>query len=83
MKMDIPDYFTDPNTDGADWIKQKILSIKWELRRTIEEVEFVAEQYQMKKRYGATTEELKKLELELKDLLEKSQNMALEIRKLS
>lgn len=83
MQMDIPDYFTDPNTDGADWIKQKILSIKWELRRTIEEVEFVAEQYQMKKRYGTSKEELKKLEFELKELLEKSYNLALEIRKLS
>lgn len=81
--MDIPDYFTDPNADGKEWIKQKIMATKWELRRAIEEVEYVAEQYQMKKKYGATKEELEKLGHELKELLTKSQNLALEIRKLS
>ena len=81
--MDVPDYFTDPNPDGKEWIKRKILASKWELRRTIEEVEFVAEKYQMKKKYGATDDELKKLSDELKELLVKSQNLALEIREFS
>ena len=81
--MDIPDYLADPNPDGKEWIKRKILASKWELRRVIEEVEFVAETYQMKKKYGATDEELKKIEDELRKLLVKSQNLALEIREFS
>ena len=81
--MDIPDYLTNPNPDRKEWIKRKILASKWELRRTIEEVEFVAEQYQMKKKYGATSDELEKLSSQLKELLTKSQNLALEIREFS
>ena len=81
--MDIPDYFTDPNPDGKEWIKRKILASKWELRRTIEEVEFIAEKYQMEKKYGASYDKLDKLSEELKSLLMKSQDLALEIRDLS
>ena len=81
--MDIPDYLTNPNPDRKEWIKRKILASKWELRRTIEEVEFVAEQYQMKKKYGATSDELEELSSQLKGLLTKSQNLALEIREFS
>ena len=81
--MDIPDYLTNPNPDRKEWIKRKIMSSKWELRRTIEEVEFVAEKYQMKKKYGASNDELEKLSKELKELLTKSQNLALEIREFS
>ena len=81
--MDIPDYFTDPNPDGKEWIKRKILASKWELRRTIEEVEFIAEKYQMEKKYGASDDKLDKLSEELKSLLMKSQDLALEIRDLS
>ena len=78
--MDIPDYFLDPNPDKEEWIKRKVLAIKWELRRTIEEVEFVASQYQMKKKYDGNEIELKNLEVELKKLLTKSYELAVQIR---
>ena len=81
--MDIPDYLTNPNPDGKEWIKRKVMAAKWELRRTIEELEFVAEKYQMKKKYGAQENELKELSIQLKELLTKSQNLALEIREFS
>ena len=81
--MDIPDYLTNPNPDKKEWIKRKVLASKWELRRTIEEVEFVAEKYQMKKKYGAPNYELEKLSNQLKELLIKSQSLALEIREFS
>lgn len=81
--MDIPDYFVDPNADGKEWIKRKILSSKWELRRTVEELEFVAEQYQMKKKYNGSAEELEKLASDLKRLLKESYDLAVQIRNLS
>ena len=61
--MDVPDYFTDPNPDGKEWIKRKILASKQELRRTIEEVKYVAEKYQRKKKYGATKTNLKNYQM--------------------
>ena len=81
--MDIPDYLADPSPDGQEWIKRKSLASKWELRRTIEEVEFVAEQYQMKKKYDGNSQELAKLKEELKSLLEKSRGLAIQIRDFS
>jgi len=81
--MDIPDYFVDPNADGKEWIKRKILSSKWELRRTVEELEFVAEQYQMKKKYNGSAEELEKFAADLKRLLKESYDLAVQIRSLS
>ena len=68
--MDIPDYLADPSPDRKEWIKRKVLAARWELRRTIEEVEFVAEQYQMKKKYNGSTAELAELESKLKNLQE-------------
>ena len=50
--MDIGDYFVSPNADGKEWIKQ-IMALKWELRRSIDEIEFLEEKYQMKKKYDA------------------------------
>ena len=82
-RMDIPDYFTDSSPDRNEWIKRKILASKWELRRTVEEIEFVAEKYQMKKKYDSSNEELKKIENELKELLNKAESLALEIRDFS
>ena len=81
--MDIPDYLTNPSPDGQEWIKRKSLSARWELRRTIEEVEFVAEQYQMKKKYDGDTQEIARLKEQLKNLLEKSRDLAIQIRNLS
>ena len=78
--MDIPDYLTDPNPDKQEWIIRKILSIKWELRRTIEEVEYLAEQYQMKKKYNGTQEELEDLYNQLKDSFDKAYELAVQIR---
>ncbi len=43
--MDIPDYLSNSSPDGKEWIKRKILTSRWELRRTIEEMEFFAEKY--------------------------------------
>lgn len=81
--MDIGDYFVSPNADGKEWIKHKIMALKWELRRSIEEVEFLAEKYQMKKKYDASEEELSKIYSELRQALEKSRELAFEIRNFS
>ena len=81
--MDIPDYLADPSPDRQEWIKRKILATKWELRRTIEEVEFVAEQYQMKNKYNGTKEELSELRSKLKNLLNQSYELASQIRDLT
>ncbi len=81
--MDISDYFVDPNPDGKEWIKRKIMIAKWDLRRLIEELEYVAEQYQVKKKYNENSEELEKLKLELKVLLEKTYDLAVQIRGFS
>ena len=81
--MDISDYFVDPNPDGKEWIKRKIMNSKWELRRVVEEVEFVAEQYQLNIKYNKNPKESGKLKLELKELLEKTHDLATQIRDLS
>ncbi len=81
--MDISDYFVDPNPDRKEWIKRKIMIAKWDLRRLIEELEYVAEQYQVKKKYNENSEELEKLKLELKVLLEKTYDLAVQIRGFS
>ncbi len=81
--MDIPDYVTDSNPDKKEWIKRHILAKKWELRRAIEEVEYVAEQYQMKKKYDGSKKELDELKSELKTLLQRSYDLAMEIRDFS
>ena len=81
--MDIPDYLSDPNPDGNEWIKRKVLAVKWELRRTIEEVEFFADQYQMKIKYGKKPQELTELELKLRSLFEESRQLAVQIRDMS
>ena len=81
--MDIGDYFVSPNTDGKEWIKHKVMGLKWELRRSIEEVEYLAEKYQMKKKYDAPEEELSKIYSELRGALEKSRELAFEIRNFS
>ena len=81
--MDIPDYLANPSPDRQEWIKRKSLSARWELRRTIEEVEYVAEQYQMKKKYNGDVQDLAKLKEKLKKLLEKSRDLAIQIRDFS
>lgn len=81
--MDISEYFTNPNPDGNEWIKRKILTIKWDLRRTIEEVEFFAEQYQLKKKYKSDDKTLEKIEKDLKTSLEKAHDLAIQIRDFS
>lgn len=81
--MDIPDYLSDPNPDGKEWIKRKILASKWELRRTIEEVEFFAKKFQMKKKYGDELQELPEIEIRLKNLFEQSHQLAVQIRDMS
>ena len=81
--MDIPDYLSDPNPDGNEWIKRKVMSVKWQLRRTIEEVEFTAEQYQMKVKYGKKPQELAELESKLRRLFEESRQLAGQIRDMS
>jgi len=40
--MDIPGYLANSSPDGKEWIKRKILTSRWELLRTIEEMEFFA-----------------------------------------
>ena len=82
-KLDIPDYLADSSPDGKEWIKRKILSSKWELRRTIEEVEFFAEQYQMKKKYGDEHQELPEIEKKLRNLFEQSRQLAVQLRDMS
>lgn len=81
--MDIPDYFTDPNPDGKEWIKRKNLTSRWELRRTIEEVEFFAEKYQLKKKYGDELQELPEIEIKLRNLFEQSHQLAVQLRDMS
>ena len=81
--MDVPDYLADPSPDGQEWIKRKSLSARWDLRRAIEEVEYVAEQYQMKKKYNGNIQELAKLKEKLKNLLEQSRDLAIQIRDFS
>jgi hypothetical protein len=81
--MDIPDYLLDPNPDGKEWIKRKVLTSRWELRRTIEEVEFFAKKYQMKKKYGDELQELPEIERSLKNLFERSRQLAVQIRDMS
>ena len=81
--MDIPDYLADASPDGKEWIKRKILMSRWELRRTIEEVEFFAEQYQMKKKYGGEPQELSEIERKLRNLFEQSHQIAVQLRDMS
>lgn len=81
--MDIPDYLTDPNPDKQEWIKRHILTKKWELRRVVEELEYVAEQYQMKKKYQGSKKDLDGLKSELRALLQRAYDLAIEIRDLT
>ena len=82
-KLDIPNYLADPNPDGKEWIKRKVLALKWEIRRTIEEVEFLAEKYQMKKKYGDEHQELPEIEKKLRNLFEQSHQLAVQLRDMS
>ena len=81
--MDIPDYLANSSPDRKEWIKRKNLSLKWELRRIIEEAEFFAEQYQMKKKYEHEPAELEEIEKKLKNLFEQSHQLAEQIRDTS
>ena len=81
--MDIPDYLADSNPDGKEWIIRKNLTSKWELRRVIEEVEFYAEQYQMKKKYVDEPQELLEIEIKLRNLFEQSHQLAEQLRDMS
>lgn len=81
--MDIPDYFADPSPDRKEWIKRNVLAAKWELRRTIEEVEYYADQYQTKKKYGAESQVLLEIETKLRSLFEQSHLLAAQIRDMS
>ena len=44
----MPDCLTNSSPDGKEWVKRKILTTRWDLRRTIEEIEFFAKKYQMR-----------------------------------
>lgn len=81
--MDIPDYLADPSPDRKEWIKRNILTSRWELRRVIEEAEFFAEQYQMKKKYGDEYQELPEIAKKLRNLFEQSRQLAVQIRDMS
>lgn len=81
--MDIPDYLADSSPDRNEWMKRKNLMLRWELRRIIEEMEFFAEQYQMKKKYDNEVQELPKLEMKLKNLIEQSHQLAVQLRDTS
>ena len=81
--MDIQDYLADSSPDGKEWIKRKVLTSSWELRRTIEEVEFFAEKYQMKKKYGDEHQELPETERKLRSLFEQSHQLAVQLRDMS
>lgn len=81
--MDIPDYLADSSPDRSEWIKRKALTSRWELRRAIEKVEFFAEQYQMKKKYGDELQELPEIERKLRSLFEQSRQLAEQIRDMS
>ena len=78
--MDISDYFVDPSPDGNEWIKRKIMSIKWELRQTIEEIEYLAEQYQTKTKYNKPKEEISQIKIELRENIERANDLASQIR---
>jgi len=81
--MDIPDYLANSSPDGKEWIKRKILTSRWELRRIIEEMEFFAEEYQMKKKYGDELQELPEIEIKLRNLIEQSHQLAEQLRDMS
>ena len=81
--MDIPDYLADSSQDGNEWIKRKTLTSRWELRRTTEEVEFFAEQYQLKKKYGDELQELPEIKKKLRNLFEQSHQLAVQLRDMS
>ena len=81
--MDVPDYLADSNPDGKDWIIRKNLTSRWELRRVIEEIEFFAEQYQMKKKYGDEPQVLSEIEIKLRNLFEQSHQLAVQLRDMS
>ncbi len=76
---DISDYLATPEPDGKEWIKRKVLGMRWELRRTIEQVEYLAEQYQLKKKYSPDEKEIKKIETELRESLQKAHDIAVQI----
>jgi len=78
--MDIPDYLIDPNPDRQEWILRKIMSLRWELRRAIEEMEYLAEQYQMKKKYKRDSKQLEELNEELENSIIQSIDLATQIR---
>ena len=78
--MDIPDYFMDPNLDRDEWILRKIMSLRWELRRATEEMEYLAEQYQMEKKYKGDSNQLVKIKEDLKNSIIQSIDLATQIR---
>ena len=81
--MDISDYFVDPNPDRNEWIKRKIMATKWELRRTIEELEFLAEQYQINVKYKKSDKEIMELKMKLKETIEHVNDLANQIKSFS
>ena len=76
---DISDYLTTPEPDGSEWIKRKVLGMRWDLRREIEQVEYLTEQYQLKKKYDSDEQEINKLETELRESLQKAHDIAVQI----
>lgn len=80
---DISDYLATPEPDGNEWIKRKVLGLRWELRREIEQVEYLAEQYQLKKKYASDDQEITKIETELREALQKTQDIAIQIREFT
>ncbi len=51
--------------------------------RTIEEMEFFAEKYQVNKKYGDEFQELPKIETKLRNLIEQSHQLAVQLRDMS
>lgn len=76
---DISDYLATPEPDGNEWIKRKVLGLRWELRRAIEQAEYVAEQYQLTKKYSPYNQETQRLETELRESLQKARDIAVQI----
>ena len=69
-------------------MKRKVILLnnglnRWKLRRTNEELEFFAEQYQMKKKYGDEPQELPEIMRKIMNLFEQSRQLAVQLRDMS
>ena len=77
--MDIPNYLANSSRDGKEWIKRTVLKSRWGLRY-YRRNGFLAEKYQMKKKYGDESQELPEIETKLRNLIEQSHQLAVQLR---